>query len=179
MAMRRRVGGGSGQSTAVNTAVAAGNSEGGAVATDPDDLKRDLYKYEDDMGDSKGPRLTLMEEVLLLGLKDREVRHHGCSGVDIHTYRHSHKYASTLTHMHKATPFLPCLSLHLPLLPISLPLSSLLSPPLSLPPSFLSPLLTSHPLSSLPSPLSSPPLPLPPLVHRGTLLFGMTVSPLV
>lgn len=72
MAMRRRVGGGSSQSAAVNTALAPSNSEGGAVATDPDDLKRDLHKYEDDMGDSKGPRLTLMEEVLLLGLKDRE-----------------------------------------------------------------------------------------------------------
>lgn len=29
--------------------------------------------YEDDGGDSKAVRLTLMEEVLLLGLKDREV----------------------------------------------------------------------------------------------------------
>ena len=29
--------------------------------------------YEDDGGDSKAMRLTLMEEVLLLGLKDREV----------------------------------------------------------------------------------------------------------
>lgn len=29
---------------------------------------------EDDKGDSKETRLTLMEEVLLLGLKDREVR---------------------------------------------------------------------------------------------------------
>lgn len=80
MAMRRRVGGGGGssQSTAGSTAVAIGNSEGGAVAMDPDDLKRDLHKYEDDMGDSKGPKLTLMEEVLLLGLKDREVCQYGC-----------------------------------------------------------------------------------------------------
>lgn len=30
--------------------------------------------YEDDGGDSKTARLTLMEEILLLGLKDREVR---------------------------------------------------------------------------------------------------------
>ena len=30
--------------------------------------------YEDDGGDSKSARLTLMEEILLLGLKDREVR---------------------------------------------------------------------------------------------------------
>ena len=30
--------------------------------------------YDDDGGDSKAMRLTLMEEVLLLGLKDREVR---------------------------------------------------------------------------------------------------------
>ena len=29
--------------------------------------------YEDDAGDSKSMRLTLMEEVLLMGLKDREV----------------------------------------------------------------------------------------------------------
>ena len=29
--------------------------------------------YDDDGGDSKSLRLTLMEEVLLLGLKDREV----------------------------------------------------------------------------------------------------------
>lgn len=153
MAMRRRVGGGSSQSTAVNTAVAAGNSEGGAVATDPDDLKRDLYKYEDDMGDSKGPRLTLMEEVLLLGLKDREVRQNGCSGVDMHTrtYRHSHKYASTLAHIHKAIHPLP---LHLPLLPIS--------PPLSSPP------IPSH---TSPSTLPSPNLPSPPLLSTGVYFF--------
>ena len=31
---------------------------------------------DDDTGDSKETRLTLMEEVLLLGLKDREVMQH-------------------------------------------------------------------------------------------------------
>lgn len=40
--------------------------------------------YEDDGGDSKSTRLTLMEEILLLGLKDREVRSRvrqgGCNG---------------------------------------------------------------------------------------------------
>ena len=40
-------------------------AEGGVDVPDKD--------YEDDGGDSKSLRLTLMEEVLLLGLKDREV----------------------------------------------------------------------------------------------------------
>ena len=90
MAMRRRVAGNSSQSTTGSTTVASSNSEGGAVAMDPDDLKRDLHKYEDDMGDSKGPKLTLMEEVLLLGLKDREVRWQ--SG---RAHTHTHCYYSS------------------------------------------------------------------------------------
>ena len=39
---------------------------------DHDDTK--VEGNEDDDGDSKDTRLTLMEEVLLLGLKDKEVR---------------------------------------------------------------------------------------------------------
>ena len=48
------------------------NAEGGN--SEPDDVgSRDLDGYDDDDGDSKETRLTLMEEILLLGLKDREV----------------------------------------------------------------------------------------------------------
>lgn len=39
-----------------------------------EDEARRGEEEEDDKGDSKETRLTLMEEVLLLGLKDREVR---------------------------------------------------------------------------------------------------------
>lgn len=39
---------------------------------DDDEHRRDEQE-DDDSGDSKETRLTLMEEVLLLGLKDREV----------------------------------------------------------------------------------------------------------
>lgn len=38
-----------------------------------DDEHRRDEQEDDDTGDSKETRLTLMEEVLLLGLKDREV----------------------------------------------------------------------------------------------------------
>lgn len=37
------------------------------------ELRRGDEQEEDDGGDAKETRLTLMEEVLLLGLKDREV----------------------------------------------------------------------------------------------------------
>lgn len=40
---------------------------------DEDDEARRGEEEDDDKGDSKETRLTLMEEVLLLGLKDREV----------------------------------------------------------------------------------------------------------
>ena len=73
MAMRKRVTQGGGQSNSSSTLPPVTVGEG-AVGIDPDDVKRDLEKYDEDMGDSKGPKLTLMEEVLLLGLKDREVR---------------------------------------------------------------------------------------------------------
>ena len=40
---------------------------------DIDDKKKSQYEEDDQDHDSKETRLTLMEEVLLLGLKDREV----------------------------------------------------------------------------------------------------------
>lgn len=43
---------------------------GGGIAYDP----RDLDVQEEDGGGGKLPRLTIMEEVLLLGLKDKQVR---------------------------------------------------------------------------------------------------------
>lgn len=42
------------------------------TATEEDEARRG-EEEDDDVGDSKETRLTLMEEVLLLGLKDREV----------------------------------------------------------------------------------------------------------
>lgn len=45
------------------------NSSKEQQAVDEKNVERD----EDDDGDSKETRLTLMEEVLLLGLKDKEV----------------------------------------------------------------------------------------------------------
>lgn len=46
---------------------------GGGSGEDEAQSRRD-EQDDDDKGDSKETRLTLMEEVLLLGLKDREVR---------------------------------------------------------------------------------------------------------
>lgn len=46
---------------------------GGGSGEDDAQSRRD-EQDDDDKGDSKETRLTLMEEVLLLGLKDREVR---------------------------------------------------------------------------------------------------------
>jgi len=43
-------------------------------AADVDDKRSADREEEQEDGDSKETRLTLMEEVLLLGLKDREVR---------------------------------------------------------------------------------------------------------
>ena len=40
---------------------------------DPDAPDKEAEGYDEDGGDSKAMKLTLMEEVLLLGLKDREV----------------------------------------------------------------------------------------------------------
>ena len=39
----------------------------------PDAPDKDATGYDEEGGDSKALKLTLMEEVLLLGLKDREV----------------------------------------------------------------------------------------------------------
>jgi hypothetical protein len=45
---------------------------------DPDAPDKDAAGYDEEGGDSKAMKLTLMEEVLLLGLKDREVSGVGC-----------------------------------------------------------------------------------------------------
>ena len=50
-----------------------GSDVGSATAPDSD-LPRQQDYDEEETGDSKSMRMTLMEEVLLLGLKDREVR---------------------------------------------------------------------------------------------------------
>lgn len=54
---------------AIRSAAADKERESG----DEDDEARRGEEDDDDKGDSKETRLTLMEEVLLLGLKDREV----------------------------------------------------------------------------------------------------------
>lgn len=51
---------------------AAGGGGGGSGEDDAQGRRDE--QDDDDKGDSKETRLTLMEEVLLLGLKDREVR---------------------------------------------------------------------------------------------------------
>ena len=63
-------------------------AEGGMDIPDKD--------YEDDGGDSKSLRLTLMEEVLLLGLKDREVCGLGCGPVSCW---HSETYLLNKRHL--------------------------------------------------------------------------------
>lgn len=55
---------------AIRSAAADKERESGAE----EDEARRGEEEDDDKGDSKETRLTLMEEVLLLGLKDREVR---------------------------------------------------------------------------------------------------------
>ena len=55
---------------AIRSAAADRERESG----DEDEEARRGEEEEEDKGDSKETRLTLMEEVLLLGLKDREVR---------------------------------------------------------------------------------------------------------
>lgn len=77
---RRRVAGAS-SSTDDNNAVDGSHSPH-HNATSPSSEKKIAYD-PDDIDDSKStPRLTLMEEVLLLGLKDRQVRE----------YEHTHIY---------------------------------------------------------------------------------------
>ena len=63
--------------TTASTPAAAGVQHGGSafaggskIAYDPRDLERE---DEDARAGGKAPRLTLMEEVLLLGLKDQQV----------------------------------------------------------------------------------------------------------
>lgn len=53
---------------------AGGGSGGGGGGGGPEEEDRRDEQGEEEKGDSKETRLTLMEEVLLLGLKDREVR---------------------------------------------------------------------------------------------------------
>lgn len=75
---------------------AGGSTEGGALANsytaeDGDHLvaydPRDISESKER---SKQPKLTLMEEVLLLGLKDKQVR----KGVPEHAYRNSRFWLS-------------------------------------------------------------------------------------
>lgn len=58
---------------------AAADKERGAGGGSEDEGRRE-EPGDDEKGDSKETRLTLMEEVLLLGLKDREVRTKGGAG---------------------------------------------------------------------------------------------------
>lgn len=53
----------------------ANGGNGGTGGDDNDNVARDQDEQELDDNDSKETRLTLMEEVLLLGLKDKEVRY--------------------------------------------------------------------------------------------------------
>lgn len=55
---------------AIRSAAADKERESGG---EEDESRRGEEEEDDDKGDSKETRLTLMEEVLLLGLKDREV----------------------------------------------------------------------------------------------------------
>lgn len=59
--------------TEASRSAAAADKERGAGGGPEDEGRRD-ESGDEEKGDSKETRLTLMEEVLLLGLKDREVR---------------------------------------------------------------------------------------------------------
>lgn len=65
-----------GRSTAATDDSEPGQASGwGSPVSDKDLDKPDQNEgYDDKVEDSKAMRLTLMEEVLLLGIKDREVR---------------------------------------------------------------------------------------------------------
>lgn len=56
---------------------------GHKVVFDPRDISESHER-------SKQPRLTLMEEVLLLGLKDKQVGCRLSEGISIHTYIHTY-----------------------------------------------------------------------------------------
>lgn len=65
--------GGDGLVRRVKTRDDGSNANSSANSPEDRDLQdKDIEDYADD-GDSKETRLTLMEEVLLLGLKDKEV----------------------------------------------------------------------------------------------------------
>lgn len=69
---------GSASNGALSTHAGSAFEGGNKIAFDPRDLEQDR---EDSRG-GRMPRLTIMEEVLLLGLKDKHVRSH-----DIFVYR--------------------------------------------------------------------------------------------
>lgn len=82
-------GGSVSQQNSVHSSLSHGGSafEGGSkIAYDPRDLERE---DEDVRQGGKAPRLTIMEEVLLLGLKDKQVSVHcGCyQGEDVCAFR--------------------------------------------------------------------------------------------
>lgn len=58
---------------------AASNPSSSNNDSRPESQNPDGHESDGEDGDSKQTRLTLMEEVLLLGLKDREVRQLECS----------------------------------------------------------------------------------------------------
>lgn len=68
----RRVVRATGSDTDGRSTESASNNQYQSTRRDSDDRRRDDERDGDD--DDKEARLTLMEEVLLLGLKDREVR---------------------------------------------------------------------------------------------------------
>lgn len=70
---------------------------------DPDAPDKDAAGYDEEGGDSKAVKLTLMEEVLLLGLKDREVSGVSsvavwveCQGISLRATPHSGMTVSPL-----------------------------------------------------------------------------------
>jgi Golgi phosphoprotein 3 len=70
---RRRVAGGGGNSTSEHNGL--GSTEASYSVSSPSEERKIAYDPKDleDDEDKKEPKLTLMEEVLLLGLKDRQV----------------------------------------------------------------------------------------------------------
>lgn len=64
------------------------NSDGSFNPREAEDDDKIVDCNEDDDGDSKDTRLTLMEEVLLLGLKDKEVL-----TLNLNTYKNPRRFA--------------------------------------------------------------------------------------
>lgn len=77
-----------------HAAASARGAEGGKASNEADE---DTYHEEEDDGESKETRLTLMEEVLLLGLKDREVRYNIYGGNSTISAHISHCFHNQLT----------------------------------------------------------------------------------